>query len=38
MPREKVARRGVIRMEILMYSIVGVPVMGALAAQDDYPQ
>ncbi|MBR0827045.1 hypothetical protein JQ596_16005 [Bradyrhizobium manausense] len=38
MPREEVVRRGLIRKEIPMCTIGGaaVPVMGSLAAQDDY--
>jgi hypothetical protein len=37
MPRDEVFRRGVIRKEIPMYGLVaGVPIMGSLAAQDDY--
>jgi hypothetical protein len=38
MPREEIVRRGLIRKEIPMYSIGGLPMpsMGSLAAQDDY--
>lgn len=38
MPRDEIVRRGLIRKEIPMYTMGGqpVPVMGGLAAQDNY--